>query len=194
MIRNLFSKMEIEGVEALAEVFREFGIRKKIMKQWSGAKCLKVLKNPERCENRKRHGIMVVDTSTCRAIEGVWWSVKSMNRMSANAQGHVGRWKFNPKAFSLNKSQLKAGGLVYRPGHRLWWRAWHVTVWGVLSRTRGQVRNEWFRSEHSRRFMELAFYSEHGRLSPGLCVIDVTDNGRSGGLTSPQEAHRRISQ
>jgi len=33
MIRNLFSKMEIEGVEALAEVFREFGIRKKIMKQ-----------------------------------------------------------------------------------------------------------------------------------------------------------------
>ena len=83
---------------------------------------------------------------------------------------------------------------LYRPGHRSWWRAWHVTVWGVISRTRWQVRNEWFRSEHSRRFMELGFCSEHGQLSPGLRVIDVLDNGRSGGLTSPRGAHRRISQ
>jgi len=33
MIRKVFGKMEIEGVEALAEVFREFGVRKKMMKQ-----------------------------------------------------------------------------------------------------------------------------------------------------------------
>ena len=31
--------------------------------------------------------------------------------MSANAQGHVGRRKFDPLVFSLNKSQLKTGGL-----------------------------------------------------------------------------------
>jgi len=65
---------------------------------------------------------------------------------------------------------------------------------GVLNRTRGQVRDEWSRSGHGRRFMESAFYSEHSRLSPGLCVIDVLNNGRSGGLTSPRGAHRRISQ
>jgi len=33
MIRKVFRKMEIEEVEAFAEVFREFGVRKKIMKQ-----------------------------------------------------------------------------------------------------------------------------------------------------------------
>jgi len=33
MIRRALSKMVIEGVEAFAEVFREFGVRKKIMKQ-----------------------------------------------------------------------------------------------------------------------------------------------------------------
>jgi len=73
---------------------------------------------------------------------------------------------------------------LYWPGHRRWWRVWHVTMWGVLSRTRG----------HGRRFMEPALYSEHSRLSPVLCVIDMLNNGRSGGLTSPRGAHRRISQ
>jgi len=33
MIRKAFSKTEIEGLEAFAEVFRKFGERKKIMKQ-----------------------------------------------------------------------------------------------------------------------------------------------------------------
>jgi len=33
MIRRVFSKMVIKGVEAFVEVFREFGVRKKIMKQ-----------------------------------------------------------------------------------------------------------------------------------------------------------------
>jgi len=97
---------------------------------------------------------------------------------------------FLPKSYQFYVVLL----LMYRPGHRSWWRAWHVTVWGMLSRTRGQVRKEWFRSEHSRRFMELVFCSEHGRLSLGLRVIDVLDNGRSGGLTSSRGAHRRISQ
>jgi len=60
-----------------------------------------------------------------------------------------------------------------------------MTMWGVLSRTRGQEKDEWFKSEHSLRFVEVAFYSVHSRLSPGLCVIDVLGNGRSGGLTSP---------
>ena len=59
-------------------------------------------------------------------------------------------------------------------------------MWGVLSGTRGQEKDERFKSEHSRRFMELAFCSEHGRLSPGLCVIDVLGNGISGGLTLPR--------
>jgi len=31
-----------EGLEAFTEAFREFGVRRKIMKQWSGAKCLRV--------------------------------------------------------------------------------------------------------------------------------------------------------
>jgi len=83
---------------------------------------------------------------------------------------------------------------LYRLGHLLWWRVWHVTVWGVLSRTRGQERDEWFRSEHSRRLMEVACRNEQSRLSPGLYDIDVLDNGRSGGQTSPIGAHRRIFQ
>jgi len=33
MIRRAFRKMVIEGEEAFAEAFREFGVRKKIMKQ-----------------------------------------------------------------------------------------------------------------------------------------------------------------
>jgi len=33
MIRGAFNKMVIEGVEAFAEAFREFGVRKNIMKQ-----------------------------------------------------------------------------------------------------------------------------------------------------------------
>ena len=33
MIREALGKMEIEGVEALTEVFRAFGVGKKIMKQ-----------------------------------------------------------------------------------------------------------------------------------------------------------------
>jgi len=33
MIRRAFSKMVIEGVEAFAEEFRKFEVRKKIMKQ-----------------------------------------------------------------------------------------------------------------------------------------------------------------
>jgi len=66
-----------------------------------------------------------------------------------------------------------------------------VTMWGVLSGTREQEKDGWFRGERSRRFMELAFCSEHGRLSPGLSVIDVFGNGRSGGLTPPRGAHRQ---
>ena len=33
MIKGVLSKMMIEGDEALAKVFREFGVKKKIMKQ-----------------------------------------------------------------------------------------------------------------------------------------------------------------
>jgi len=33
--------------------------------------------------------------------------------------------------------------------------------------------------------MELAFYDEHGRFSPGLPVIDVFGDWRSGSLISP---------
>ena len=67
-------------------------------------------------------------------------------------------------------------------------------MWGVLNGTRGQEKDGWFRGEHSRWFRELAFCSKHGRLSLGLFVIDVFGNGRSGGLTPPRGAHRRISQ
>jgi len=42
--------------------------------------------------------------------------------------------------------------------------------------------------------MELAFCNEHGRLPPGLPVIDVFGDWRSGSLISPQEALRRISR
>jgi len=41
-----------------------------------------------------------------------------MNSISVNAQSHVGRREFDFLAFSLDKSQLKTGGLVYRSGHR----------------------------------------------------------------------------
>jgi len=40
--------------------------------------------------------------------------------------------------------------------------------------------------------MELAFCDEHGRLSPGLPVIDVFGDWRSGSLISSQEARRQI--
>ena len=42
--------------------------------------------------------------------------------------------------------------------------------------------------------MEAACYNVHDRLSPRLYNIGVLDDGRSGGLTSSQEARRRISQ
>jgi len=64
----------------------------------------------------------------------------------------------------------------------------------VLSGTRGQEKDGWFRGERSRRFMELAFCDEHGRLSPGFPVIDVFGDWRSGSLTSPQEARCQISR
>jgi len=83
---------------------------------------------------------------------------------------------------------------MYRPGHRVWWRGLHVTMWGVLSGARGQGKGGWFRGERSRRFMELAFWDEHGRLSPGLSVIDLFGDWRSDSLISPQEARRRISR
>jgi len=84
--------------------------------------------------------------------------------------------------------------IVYRPGHQVWWRGLHVTMWGVLSGAREQGKDGWFRGGRSRRFMELAFCDEHGRLSPGLSVIDVFGDWRSGSLISPQEARRRISR
>jgi len=69
-----------------------------------------------------------------------------------------------------------------------------VTIWGVLSGTRGQEKDGWFRFERSRQFMKLAFCDENGRLSPSLSVIDVFGDWRPGSLTSSQEARRRISQ
>ena len=42
--------------------------------------------------------------------------------------------------------------------------------------------------------MELAFYDEHGRFSPGLPAIDVFGDWRSGSLISPQEARHQISR
>jgi len=42
--------------------------------------------------------------------------------------------------------------------------------------------------------MELAFCDEHGRLSPGLPIIDVFGDWRSGSLISQQEARRQISR
>ena len=65
---------------------------------------------------------------------------------------------------------------------------------GRAQRSTWQEKDGWFRGERSRRFMELAFCDEHGRLSPGLSVIDVFGNWRPGSLTSPQEARRRISR
>ena len=64
----------------------------------------------------------------------------------------------------------------------------------MLSGTRGQEKEGGFRGERSRQFMELAFCDEHGRLSPGLPVMDVFGDWRSGSLTSPQEARRQISR
>ena len=67
-------------------------------------------------------------------------------------------------------------------------------MWGVLSGARGQEKDGWFRGERSRRFMELAFCDEHGRLSPGLSIIDVFGDWPPGSSTSSQEARRRVSR
>ena len=65
-----------------------------------------------------------------------------------------------------------------------------MTTWAVFSGTRGQEKDEWSRSEHSRRLWKWrsAVYIVGCRHKKHIAVLD---NGRSGGLTSPQEAHRR---
>ena len=42
--------------------------------------------------------------------------------------------------------------------------------------------------------MDAACYNVHDQLSPRLYNVDVLDDRRPSGLTSPQEARRRISQ
>jgi len=72
----------------------------------------------------------------------------------------------------------------------------------VLSRTRGQEKEGWFRSVHGRRLEKWRFAvhmigcrrKKHIADCRQVGVVAVLDNGRSGGLTSPPEAHLRISQ
>jgi len=76
-------------------------------------------KSFERCRKRKRQQIMAVDKSTCGLIEGGWGNVESVNSTSVSTQSHVDRREFDFLVFSLDKPQLKTGGLVYRSGHRV---------------------------------------------------------------------------
>jgi len=77
-----------------------------------------------------------------------------------------------------------------------------MTCDDVLTRTRGQEKEGWFRSVHGRHLekwrsavhMIGCRCKKHIAGCRQVGVIAVLDNGRSGGLTSPPEAHRQISQ